>query len=74
MIGTRKLFLITVALAAKAHAAVSANVLDNMNAAVDVANHDDRALAQASALEVSRVGNFSFQANVAPVLGVEEAF
>jgi hypothetical protein len=62
-----------VALAAEAHAAVGADVLDHVDAALGVAHHDDRALADHGALEVARVRHLGLEADVAPVVLVEEA-
>src|ERR1700712_3642245 len=76
VVGTGKaaVLAVAVALSAELHAAVGADVLDDIDAALGVAHHDDRALADDSALEVAGIRDFRFQADVAPVLAVEEAF
>ena len=61
------------ALAAELHAAMRADVLDHVDAAVGVADHDDRALADHGALEVAGVRDLGLEADVAPVALVEEA-
>ncbi|MCY1384744.1 hypothetical protein D9M69_730390 [compost metagenome] len=51
-----------------------ADVLHHLNGAFGVAGEDHRSLAHHRALEVTRFGHFGFQAHVAPVALVEEAF
>ena len=50
-----KLFFVAVALAAKLHAPVGADVLDHMDLAVSCTRHDDRALAHHGAFEIAHV-------------------
>ncbi|EWS62853.1 hypothetical protein Y695_03916 [Hydrogenophaga sp. T4] len=73
VVGADELGLVAVALAAETHAAVRADVLHHMDRAVGGAGHDDRTFADHAALEVARVGDFRFQADVTPVALVEEA-
>jgi hypothetical protein len=65
---------VAVALAAKAHAAVRADVLDDVDLAILRAHQDHRALADDGALEIAGVRNLGLEADVAPMTLVEEAF
>ncbi|MCY1544317.1 hypothetical protein D9M68_801920 [compost metagenome] len=73
VVGADELGLVAVALATETHAAVRADVLHHVDLAVGGARHDDRAFADRAALEVARVGDLGFQADVTPVALVEEA-
>ena len=68
-----KLFLVAVALAAKLHAPVGADVLDHMDLTTLAARHDDRSLAHHGALEVAHIRDLGLQAHVTPVAFVKEA-
>ena len=65
---------VAVPLAAEAHAAVRADVLDDVERAVGIAREDHRAFADHGALVVARIRHLGFQADIAPVVLVEEAF
>ena len=64
---------VALALAAEAHAAVGADVLDDVDSAFEVAGQDHRALADDAEAEVAGVRDLGLEADVAPVLAVEEA-
>ena len=72
VVGAEKIFCCAMTLAAKTHASVSAHVFNHVDAAVRVAHHDDRTLADHGAPEVARVRNFRFQSHITPVLVVEK--
>ena len=73
VVGADKLFLVAMALAAKLHAPVGADVLDHMDLAVSGARHDDRALTHHRALEIAGVRDLGLQAHIAPVAFVKKA-
>jgi hypothetical protein len=52
---------------------VGADVLDDVDPALEVADQDHRALADDAHAEVARVRDLGLEADVAPVLAVEEA-
>src|SRR3546814_9328569 len=61
-------------LLAETHAAMGAAVLDHFDAAVAVAHHDNRTLADPGLAEIARLRNLDFQRYIGPViLPVEEA-
>jgi hypothetical protein len=73
VVGAGEVAPVAGALAAKAHATVGADVLDDVDAAVEVACQDHRALADDANAEVARVRDLGLEADVAPVPAVEEA-
>ena len=53
------------------HAAVRAAIDEDVDRTVPAADGDDLARAELASLEVARVGNFRFEADIQPVIGAE---
>src|SRR5690606_31948197 len=64
VIGADEAARIALRLAAEAHAAMGAAVLDHVDAAVAVAHHDDGALADPGQLEIAGIRNLDLQRDV----------
>ena len=82
VIGAHEAARVAVRLLTEPHPAVGAPVLDHPDAGVHsavprrhaIANHDHLPLADPAELVVADVGDFHFEADIAPVLAVEDAF
>src|SRR5690606_6190191 len=72
MVRADQLFLVARTLATELHAAMRTDVFNDVDATLEVARHDHRALADDRALEVARLGYLSLQAHIAPVVVIEK--
>ena len=72
VIRAHQLFLVAMALTAELHATVGAYVFNDIEFAVHVPCHDNRALTDDGALEITRVRYLSLQAYIGPVAFIEQ--
>ena len=73
MVRAHQFFFIAMAFSAKRHAAMRANILDDVNLALLRTGHDDRSLTNDGSFEIPWVWNFSLEAHIAPVRFVKES-
>ena len=72
MIWADKIAAVAGLLAAKAHAAVGADVFHHVDLTLLITHHNDRTLADYAADEITGMRNLGFQGDIAPVLAVKD--
>src|ERR1700733_246594 len=73
VIGAEEFLAIPETLPAELGTAVGADVLDAGYRSIRVPGDDDGAFADGCALEIAGIGNFGFEADIVPMLGIENA-